>query len=428
MLTNHSVINFPDMAFVKQTIHRTPILDISNIVDSSLSNLSVFHETNSGGTVAVAVGSRGINKIDKVVNASIQFLKRKGFKPFIIPAMGSHGGATAAGQKEVLAKLGITEDTMEAPIVADMDVECISEISQGPKIFIPKKALEADHIVIINRVKPHTKFSADIESGLCKMLTVGLGKAQGAAEFHSSAVNHSFQIIEDAAKVVLYKCRILFGLALIEDGCGNLAHIEAVMPDLFIDQEKNLLKKSYTMMGCIPFDNIDILIVDFIGKDISGIGMDSNITGRHRDITGDFNTAPHVKRIFVRDLSPDSDGNGNGIGLADVTTNRLVEALDLKKTYINALSAISPEKAAIPMHFDNDRESMEASMLTVGLNSPDNARIVRIKNTADLEIMQVSSALEQEIIANKELKQITPWQSVQFDKNGNLSGTSNRFV
>lgn len=421
---NLSTINFPDMAFVKQKLYRSEISDISGGVASSLGSLPAFNATSPGDTVAVAVGSRGISKIDSVVCTCLQFLKEKGLNPFIVPAMGSHGGATEEGQREVLAKLGITENSIGAPIVADMDTECIGEISCGLKIFISKKALEADHIVVINRVKPHTKFRADIESGLCKMLAIGLGKAKGVAEFHRCAVNHGFRIIEDAANTVLNKCRILFGLALTEDGYSSLAHIEAVMPGSFIEREKNLLKKSSAMMGRIPFDYVDVLIIDFIGKNISGIGMDSNITGRHRDITGDFHTAPHVKRIFVRDLSPDSDGNGNGIGLADVTTKRLVEALDYQKTYINALSAISPEKAAIPIHFPNDRKSLEACLLTIGPDSPDGARIVRIKDTASLEILQVSNALEQDILANKDLKQITPWQPVQFDKDGNLSEIS----
>lgn len=174
------------------------------------------------------------------------------------------------------------------------------------------------------------------------------------------------------------------------------------------------------MLGRIPFDQVDILIIDRIGKDISGIGMDSNVTGRHRDIVGDFCTAPHVKRIFVRDLSPGSDGNANGIGLADVTTRRLVEALDVKKTYINALTAISPEKAAIPIYFDTDREALEACVKTIGLNSMDRARIVRIRDTGSLERIQVSKALEKDVKSNPTLALETPWQTLQFDDHGNL--------
>jgi len=316
-------MKYPETALIKQKLYSSKIKDIPAAVSSTISVLPSLM-INPGETVAVAVGSRGISRINTVVYNCVKILKDKGLKPFIVPAMGSHGSATADGQKDILAKLGITESSMGVPVISDMEVEYIDRLHPGVKIFFSKTALNADHIVIINRIKPHTKFSADIESGLCKMLTIGLGKAAGAAEFHNGAVQHTFKIIEEAAKVVIKQTNILFGLALLEDGYGNLARVEAILPRSLIEREKILLKDAAEMMGRIPFDFLDILIIDFIGKEISGIGMDSNITGRHRDITGDFFTAPHPKRIFVRDLSPDSDGNGNGIGLADVTTKRLV--------------------------------------------------------------------------------------------------------
>ncbi|UCD90339.1 MAG: DUF362 domain-containing protein, partial [Desulfobacterales bacterium] len=275
-------------------------------------------------------------------------------------------------------------------------------------------------IIAINRIKPHTKFRADIESGLCKMLTIGLGKVAGATEFHQRAVKHSFTIIEEAAGFIIRQLNILFGIALLEDGCGKLARIEAILPTSIIDREKILLQESSAMMGRIPFDHLDILIIDQIGKDISGIGMDSNVTGRHRDIVGDFSTSPHVKRIFVRELSPNSDGNGNGIGLADVTTKRLVDTIDLQKTYINALAAISPEKAAIPIYFDTDHQAMQACARTIGVTSMEKARVVRIKDTSSLRLLQVSKALESDVLSNPNVEQITPWEPFQFDKYSNL--------
>jgi len=301
-----------------------------------------------------------------------------------------------------------------------MDVIQLGELPNGLKIYFSKKAVEADHIVLINRIKPHTKFRAEIESGLCKMLTIGLGKAAGAAEFHRCAVQHTFKIIEDAARFLINQTPTLFGLALLEDGYGNLAHVETVFPSSFIEREKTLLPDAAAMMGRIPFDYLDILIIDYIGKDISGIGMDSNITGRHRDIVGDFFTSPHVKRIFVRDLSPASDGNGNGIGLADFTTKRLVDALDMQKTYANALTAISPEKASIPMYFDTDRKSLELCFQTTGIDSTARARVVRIRDTASLGLLQVSKVFEPQILSNPDLERITPWQPLQFDKSDNL--------
>ena len=281
--------------------------------------------------------------------------------------------------------------------------------------------LEADHLVLINRIKPHTKFKADIESGLCKMMTIGLGKVQGAAEFHQYAVDQGFGIIEDAAKLLIGKLNLLFGLGLLEDGYGRLATVEAVLPDQLIRREKRLLKKASRMMAHIPFDFLDILIIDYFGKDISGIGMDSNITGRHRDIVGDFKTAPNVKRIFVRDLSPGSDGNANGIGLADFTTRRLADRIDKEKTYVNAVTAISPEKAAIPLHFNTDRNCLDACARTTGISEFNQLRVVRIKDTKSLAYLHVSRALESEVRSDPSLSLISPWRQLTFDTSGNLS-------
>ena len=419
-MNNTKFMTYPDMAVVKQKLYSSGINDIPAAVLSALSAFTISDMVKPGKTVAVAVGSRGINRIDSVVYHCLKFLKNKGLKPFIVPAMGSHGGATAKGQRDVLAKLGITESTMETPVCSEMDVVQVGKLSNGLKIFFSKKALEADHIVVINRIKPHTKFRAEIESGLCKMLTIGLGKVQGATEFHRRAIQHTFKVIEDAATFIINQGHILFGLALLEDGCGDLAYVEAILPSSIVEHDKILLKEAKATMGHIPFDYLDILIVDFIGKDISGIGMDSNITGRHRDIVGDFSISPHVKRIFARDLSPASNGNGNGIGLADITTKRLVDSLDIQKTYINALTAISPEKAAIPIYFDTDRKSLDVCARTIGLDSMAKARIVRIKDTASLELLQVSKALELEVLSNPNLELITPWQPFEFDENDNL--------
>lgn len=411
---------YPDVALFRQHITASGLKDLPAAVSQSLSTLSVLTETHPGDTVAVAVGSRGIRNLHVIVFQCIQFLKKNGLRPFIVPAMGSHGGATPAGQKAVLEQLGITESSMGVPVDADMNVVCLAELRGGPKLYVSKSALNADHLVVINRVKPHTKFSAEIESGLCKMLAIGLGKAKGAALFHQYAVKRSFKIIEMAADVILQKLDLLFGMAVIEDGHSEVAHVEAVLPSMLISREKELLRKASAMMGRIPFDYLDILIVDVFGKDISGIGMDPNITGRHRDIVGDYHASPHVKRIFVRDLSPGSDGNANGMGLADVTTHRFVNAIDLEKTYINAITAISPEKASIPMHFEADRTCMDACFKTIGLDKKDNARIVRIKDTMHLEYLQLSRALEKDILTEAELTQISAWAPMAFDAKGNL--------
>jgi hypothetical protein len=415
---------YPEVALVKQKLYKSAIPDVPYTVLESLKSLPLENGINPGQTVAVAVGSRGIHRVDTVVLHCLKFLMSKGLKPFIVPAMGSHGGATPDGQLTVLAKLGITEEGMGVKIIADMDVTEVGQLSSGTRIYFSQYALQADHFVVINRVKPHTKFRADIESGLCKMLTIGMGKKKGAAEFHGRAIMNSFGIIEEAAELLLAKGNMLFGLALLEDGYGDLARVEAVFPNALIKHEKKLLKEARSLMGSIPFDFIDVLVIDFFGKNISGIGMDSNVTGRHRDIVGDFFAAPHAKRIFVRDLTPESDGNGTGIGLADVTTRRLVESLDLQKTYANALTAISPEKAAIPIYLDTDRQALDACIQTAGLDSILDARMVRIKDTASLELLQVTAAFEAEVTANPNLEQLTPWGPIEFDGKGNLRALS----
>ncbi|MFO7667320.1 MAG: lactate racemase domain-containing protein [Desulfobacterales bacterium] len=414
------IIKYPDTALLSQKLSSFPLTDVSGAVVSSVSPVSSGFNIRHGETVAVAVGSRGINKINSIVYNCVRYLEKIGLKPFIIPAMGSHGGATADGQRKVLEKLGITESEIGVPIHTEMETEIVGKLPCGLNIHISKRALLADHVMVINRIKPHTKFRAEIESGLSKMLTIGLGKEEGASAFHNFAVRNGFGIIEQAAGIVIKKIRLLFGLALIEDGYGNLSKIEAVLPSALIGREKELLKDARKMMGSIPFDFLDLLIVDFFGKDISGIGMDSNITGRHRDIVGDFYASPHAKRIFVRDLSPGSDGNGNGIGLADITTNRLVNGLDMEKTYANAIAAISPEKAAVPVHFDTDRKCLDACAKTLGLDSMENARIVRIKSTKHLEYIQVSKALEPEIESKPNIERVSQWEPLMFDSDDNL--------
>ncbi|HHP7236388.1 MAG TPA: lactate racemase domain-containing protein [Desulfobacterales bacterium] len=411
---------FPRVALVRQTLYRNPLEDITGSVTKSLARLPLSEHLQPNQRVAVAVGSRGIDRLAEVVSACIAHLKDLGLQPFVVPAMGSHGGATAEGQQAVLSKLGITPQRIGAPVEPVMDVECLDRLSNGTRLYFSTKALEADHIVLINRVKLHTKFRAPVESGLCKMLTIGLGKAEGAAEFHRRAVGHGFGIIESAAARLIERCPVRFGLALLEDGCGNLTQIKAVLPEAFIEMEKTLLKQASAMMARIPFDNLDVLVIDRIGKDISGIGMDSNVTGRHRDLVGNFDAAPHPRRIFVRDLSPASDGNANGIGLADATTRRLVDALDREKTYRNAITAISLEKAAIPAYFDTDREALEVCARSAGLESLQQARLVRILDTKHLEVLQVSESLQLDIDSEPNLQQLTPWEPLGFDAHDNL--------
>lgn len=409
----------PLVALYRQSLQTAPLADPCGSLIRALKPL-VAASVRPGERVAIAVGSRGIGSLAKLVKTAVGVFRDAGAFPLVVPAMGSHGGGTGQGQREVLAGLGITETAVGAPVEAQEETVALDP-SGAPRILFSRSALNADHLVVINRVKPHTKFRAPIESGLCKMLTIGLGNRAGAVDYHQTAVATGFGIIEASARKILQRVNLLCGIALIEDAQGNLAHLKALPPHGLIEEEKALLRRAAGLMARIPIDGIDILVVDHIGKDISGIGMDSNVTGRHRDITGDFFEHPHVRRIFVRDLSPGADGNGNGIGLADFTTRRLLDALDMEKTRVNALAAISPEKAALPMAFDTDRRALEACFRTCGRASAQDARLVRIRSTRDLAVLVMSRAMAADAESIPELVRIGPWQPLAFDAAGNLS-------
>ena len=413
---------WPQMAMIRQKLHAARIEDVSGATYNALETIRLRPPAPGAKRVAVAVGSRGINGIADIVKRCITYLKRLGFEPFIVPAMGSHGGNTTQGELSVLAGLGITEASMGVPIKASSAVVTVAMLQANIPVVMDEQAAQADHIVVINRVKPHTKFHDVTESGVTKMLTIGLGKGDGARIYHRAAVDQGFAVLRTAAGLILQRYSVLFGLAIVEDGYANTAIICPTLPENWFEQEHHLLDQARGMMPRVPFDGLDILVIDEIGKDISGIGMDSNVTGRHRDLVGDFFEAPHVKRIFVRNLSTNTAGNGNGIGLADVTTQRLVDALDLKRTYANAITAISPEKAAIPIHFATDRECMQTCFDTIGPIEPEAARVVHIKNTSTLDTMAVSRALESEAVSDPNITLVTPWEPMAFEDQENLKG------
>jgi hypothetical protein len=297
----------------------------------------------------------------------------------------------------------------------------LGDAADGYPINIDKYAMEADHIVLINRIKPHTKFKGPIESGLMKMMAIGMGKQKGAEYYHKAAVRLTFQkIIETVGLEVIRRCPILFGLGIVENGYDQTCMIKAMLPHKIPEAEKALLVIAKERMAHLPFDQIDVLVIDQIGKDISGTGMDINVTGRNRDILGDFTINPRIKRIFVRDLTNESEGNALGIGFADFTTTRVAKKMDLKKTYINCLTALSPEKGALPIYFDTDRDALEACSMTIGDIPANKVRLVHIKNTLHLFKLSVSQAFEKEINEHLNLKRVDEWKDMTFDIDGNM--------
>jgi len=411
----------PEMALVEQAFDPDHITDVSAAVKDELVRVGIEKRVQSGQHVAITAGSRGIENIAAVTRAVVEFVAGLDATPFIFPAMGSHGGGTAEGQKAILAGYGITEAAMGCDIRSTMAVEEIGKNPDGLPVYLDRYAKKADHIIVINRIKPHTKFEGPIESGLMKMMAIGMGKHAGAGLYHKATVRYGMnRVIETVGLVVMEKAPVLCGLGLVENGYDQTAIIRATLPKNLFDEEKNLLKEARQRMAGIPFGDIDLLIVDEIGKNISGTGMDTNVTGVNRDILGTFSAEPRTRRLFVRDLTPETEGNALGIGFADFTTTRLVEKIDRKKTYINCITGISPEKGAIPIYFDTDRECIDNAIQCLGMISIPDVRVVHIRNTLSLSKLSVSGAYLPEIEKNSTLKRLADWHPMAFDDGGNL--------
>jgi hypothetical protein len=374
-----------------------------------------------GQSVAITAGSRGVANIAVILKAAVEFLKSLGATPFIFPAMGSHGGATKEGQADLLAHYNVTEAFTGAPVISSLEVVEIGRTGDGVPVFIDERASRADWIIVVNRIKPHTKFKAPIESGLMKMMAIGMGKQKGAEHYHKASIQYTFpKIIVDAGRMVLQKARILCGLGTVENGYDETAKIAALAPEDLEMREKELLVLAKKMMPRLPFNEIDLLIVDEMGKDISGTGMDPNVTGRNRDILGVFPHPVNAKRLFVRDLTANSNGNATGIGFADLTTRRLVEKINYQAMYMNCITGISLEKAAVPMHFVTDAEAIRVGLGSIGLIAPEQSRVMRIKNTLQVDELEVSEIYAEELARRTDLKVLAGPLPFSFDSLGNL--------
>ena len=385
----------------------------------------ILPRLKKGATVAIGAGSRGISNIAEIVRAVVEILRGAGAKPFIFPAMGSHGGATPEGQTEVLASYGITESSMGAPIRAAMEVREIGIAECGARVFGSVAALEADHIILVNRIKPHTDFFGSLGSGLVKMSVIGLGKKIGAESMHGAAsrLGHE-RVIRGMARVALTKAPVLCGVAILEDQRHQTAAIEVIPAQEIEAREGPLLERARELMPRLPFEEIDLLIVDRIGKNISGAGLDPNVIGRGvngylSSLAREGRSAPFIRRIFVRDLTPETHGNGIGIGMADITTARLVKGIDLRITYTNALTALTPQGAKIPIYFETDRECIERSLASLAIEDTLAARVVRISDTLNLETMEISQSLGGELHDGLIIE--SAFEGMRFDANGNLT-------
>ncbi len=412
------LMEMPLMLRVRQDLAGPELADPLAEVRNQVRSLQLAAKVKPGQTIAITAGSRGITNIAGIVRTVVEECGALGLVPFIVPAMGSHGGATAEGQAHVLEEYGITEASMGCPIKSSMDVVTIGAV-KGTDVFLDRNAWEADHIAVVNRVKAHTDFDGDLESGLFKMMAIGLGKRQGAENYHRASHEYSYaEIIPTVGKKVLETAHILFGLAVVENGAGDTAVVRAMLPRDFYETEKDLLVQAKLWMGHLPFQRLDLLIVDYIGKNVSGTGMDPNVIGR--DYIQKHPAAPKIRQIFVRDITPESEGNALGIGMADLTTQRLVKKIDPVKTNINTIAAGHLSGARIPMAFATDRDAIDVALGLIGLTPRAEARVVRVLNTLHLTEMYISKALLNEASANPRMHVLTAEAPFAFDARGNL--------
>ncbi|MFC1899466.1 lactate racemase domain-containing protein [Chloroflexota bacterium] len=411
-------MTFPQMFRIRQELNGPALEDVPLTIRENMASLNLKDKIKAGQSVAITAGSRGITGIAQILLTVVNECKTLGLMPFIVPAMGSHGGATAEGQRHILQHYGITKNTMGCEVKSSMDVVRIGE-TIGIPVFCDKNAWEADHIAVVGRVKPHTDFDNEIESGLFKMMSIGLGKQKGAEQYHRAGHDYSYaEVFPAVGQEVLNTGKILFGLAIVENGYDQTARAEAVLSSDFYEKEKELLLEAKAWLGRLPFEELDLLIVDEIGKDISGTGLDPNVIGR--TCIQKHPESPKIRHLLVRDITEDSDGNAIGIGMADFTTKRLVDKISREVTYMNVLTAGSLSLAKIPISFDSDKETIGTALGMLGLTASQDARIVRIKNTLNLTEMDVSEPLQKNVSGNKRLSVLTDPAPIPFDIHDNL--------
>jgi hypothetical protein len=413
-------MTFPPLARVRQSIPQPRVEDVPGTVRKLIRSSRLRERVRPGGSIAVGIGSRGINGIDFVARAIVGALKEMDYKPFIVAAMGSHGGATAEGQRELLAGYGVTAETMGVPVKTDMDTVVLGTNPVGLPIYFDRNAYQADGIVLANRVKPHTDFRGVHESGVLKMLVIGLGKRDGASQVHKLGIRGLCEVLPAVGRTLVEKTPFALGLALLENAEDETADIVALEPETIFDLEPKLLERARGLMGRLPFDQIDVLIVGELGKNYSGAGMDPNVIGRlYIETQPDFEK-PKVTRLAVLDVSDESHGNIVGIGFADLTTERLVSKMDPAPFRINTLTSCCLERSRIPITLPTDRDVIQSALETCWRIDPAEARIVVIPNTLEVKTLWVSSPLEEEVVAHPDLTRETDYQPMPIGRNGSL--------
>ena len=413
---------FPKVIKIKQKFKSYKLKENINLtIVQAISEKNIKTKIKPGMSIAVGVGSRGIKNLYEIVKNLVDLIKGYGANPFIIPAMGSHGGATSEGQKEILASYGITEEKLGIPIKSSMEIVEIARYKGTVHIYFDKIAFHADAIIPINRVKIHTDWRGEVESGLLKMLVIGFGKHKGATEIHSLGMDNFHKVIPEVGSIIINKAPVIFGVACIEDANDQTAEIRVLLPKEFYTQEREMLKRSKKYMAKINIPQIGVLVIDEIGKDISGDGVDPNIIGRFRGKQKNDVKGPNVEQVVVLGLSKKTHGNANGMGYVDIITKELLDSIDFTSTYTNAITAGELFAVKVPLTANSDKEAIGLALNIIKKRASD-VRLVRIKNTSKLDEIIVSESIYKEI-KNKEFFKINRrnvFRKMRFKKNGKL--------
>jgi len=411
-------IPIPRLVKVRQSFERPQVADVAGELVHKLGGAAAFARVKKGDRVAITAGSRGITGLPLVLKTIASEIRKAGGEPFLFPAMGSHGGATAEGQRDMLAGMGITEETVGAPIHASMETVEIGVSSNGFPVHLDRFAAEADGIVVVNRIKPHVAFRGPCESGLMKMIVIGMGKQKGADTCHELGFGTMAENLQTMGRVTLAKAKVLCGVALLENAYHETARVEVLPGDEIPVREPALLEEAWRLYPRLYFDRLDVLIIDEIGKDISGTGFDTNVVGRYH--TPYVSGGPTITRIACLDITARSHGNANGLGILDFTTRRAFDKFDFDNTYPNSLTSTVPTSVKIPMVLKSDRQAIQAAIKTCNILKKAEVRLARIRNTVALDEIAVSENLLGEVRSNARLAVAGEPFALGFDANGNL--------
>ena len=411
-------IPIPRLVKVRQSFERPKVADVAGELVRQLQASGAFSRVKAGDRVAITAGSRGITGLPLVLKTVAAEVRKSGGEPFLFPAMGSHGGATAEGQRDMLAGMGITEETVGAPIRASMETVEIGVSSNGFPVHLDRFAAEAEGIVVVNRIKPHVAFRGPCESGLMKMIVIGMGKQKGADICHELGFGTMAENLQTMGRVTLAKAKVLCGVALLENAYHETARVEVIAGGEIPAREPALLEEAWRLYPRLYFDRLDALIIDEIGKDISGTGFDTNVVGRYH--TPFVSGGPTITRIACLDITERSHGNANGLGILDFTTRRAFDKFDFDNTYPNSLTSTVPTSVKIPMVLKNDRQAIQAAIKTCNILKKTEVRLARIRNTVALDEIAVSENLLAEVRTNPRLALAGEPFALSFDANGNL--------